>query len=449
MLRASATSSTPAREPRSDPRPLVLLFLVSLALRVAYVWVTQGIDARPVSDSLQIDTIAWNLARGAGFSYDGANGPYPTSFVPPLVPWLTSLLYRIVGHQYFAALLLQCVLGALTPVFTAVLANMLFGGSAGKWAGWLAAVHPLIVFFTGYLLTEATFLSVLTMTLAASAAWLRTPRPGRAFGVGLLWGLATLTRPTALLGTGLVALWAWAPLGLTVAARDRVRQIALLFAGLLVVLAPWSIRNSVIAGRFVPIKTGGPKTFLDANNPEIWNDPLRRGSANDAYQIERYARAFRGRSEVEVDSIASAEAWKFLNAHRGEWGAMAAVKLARFWRVSTEGGGTGSWQDARSPLTRLLRFFDPLALWSAFVLPLALWGALRSLAGPRRWFQSIALAFIVYFTVIGVVFWGSLRMRAPVEPLVLILAAAGIEDVRRRLLGRSRGIRVIEGGRRA
>jgi len=32
------------------------------------------------------------------------------------VPWLTSLLYHFVGHRYLAALLLQCVIGALIPL---------------------------------------------------------------------------------------------------------------------------------------------------------------------------------------------------------------------------------------------------------------------------------------------------------------------------------------------
>jgi len=240
------------------------------------------------------------------------------------------------------------------------------------------------------------------------------------------------------------------PLGLTVSGRDRIRQIALVAVGLAVVLAPWSLRNSVVAGRFVPLKTGGAKTFLDSNNPVIWNDPVRRGSANDAYQLEPYATLFKGRSEVEIDSISNAEAWKFLNAHRAEWPAMLGAKLSRFWRLRAEGGGTGSWQDERSPLTKLLRVLDPLLVWSLLTLPFALWGAARSLSGPRRWFQAIALGLILYFTLIGTLFWGSLRMRVPIEPLVVLLAAAGFDDLRRRALARSRGLRVVEGrGRNA
>jgi len=104
MLRSpEPTPRSRPKRPRVSPGPYLVLFLVSLALRLLYVWATQGPHATPVSDSLQIDKVAWNLARGAGFSFDGANGPYPTGIVPPVVPWVTSLLYRVTGHWYFGA----------------------------------------------------------------------------------------------------------------------------------------------------------------------------------------------------------------------------------------------------------------------------------------------------------------------------------------------------------
>ena len=65
-------------------------------------------------------------------------------------------------------------------------------------AGWLAVANPLLVFFSGYLLTESLFCVMVLAALLASVEWLKTPRPGRAFGAGVLWGLACLTRPTAI-----------------------------------------------------------------------------------------------------------------------------------------------------------------------------------------------------------------------------------------------------------
>src|SRR6185503_2281317 len=176
----------PIQRRRSD-RPKIepvwlLVFLVALVLRVGYAWLAAGPDATPSSDPATYDTVAWNLAQGAGFSLDAAAGHYPTAFVPPVLPWVTSLLYRTIGHRYFAAILLQCVFGALVPLLLAVFAGALFGGTVARWSAWVAAVSPLLVFFSGYLLTEALFCATLLLALVFSTEWIKTPRPARALG---------------------------------------------------------------------------------------------------------------------------------------------------------------------------------------------------------------------------------------------------------------------------
>ena len=155
------------------------MLVVAVGLRVAYAWLAVGPGAQPFSDPAEYDTVAWNLARGAGFALESAAGPYPTAFVPPVLPWLVSLLYRAVGHQYFAAVLLVAVLGGLLPLLLAALGNRVFGPAVGRLAGWLATVHPLLVFFSGYLLTEIPFAVALLLALLLTAEWVKTPRPGR------------------------------------------------------------------------------------------------------------------------------------------------------------------------------------------------------------------------------------------------------------------------------
>src|SRR5689334_22262435 len=90
-------------------RETLALFVVALVLRVAYAWLVHGTAAVPSSDSATYDTIGWNLARGVGFQLMGAAAPYPTAFVPPVLPWVLSLLYRAAGHSFFAAVILMCV----------------------------------------------------------------------------------------------------------------------------------------------------------------------------------------------------------------------------------------------------------------------------------------------------------------------------------------------------
>jgi len=77
--------------------------------------------------------------------------------------------------------------------------------------------------------------------------------------------------------------------------------------------------------------------------------------------------------------------------------------------------------------------------WWALLLPLALWGVARVLRGARRIFQSYPLVMIGILAAAAFVLWGSFFARLPIEPLVVLFAAAGGEDAWRRW--RTRGAR--------
>src|SRR5205809_159782 len=85
-------------------------------------------------------------------------------------------------------------------------------------------IYAWLVRFCCDLLPETAFTALMLVAFTASAAWVKAPRPGRALGVGLTWGVASLARPAALLLPVVVAAWAWVPVGLTVPARERMRQ---------------------------------------------------------------------------------------------------------------------------------------------------------------------------------------------------------------------------------
>lgn len=419
------------------------MFAVALLLRVAYAWLVHGPAAEPSSDSLTYDTIAWSLARGLGFQLMGANAPYPTAFVPPALPWAMSLLYRAAGHSFFAAVLLMCVFGALVPPLVRLLGRTMFGPAIGNWAGWLAAVHPLMVFFSGYVMTESLFSVMLLLALLASVSWIKQPLAGRAFWSGALWGAASLTRPTALPLALVVAVWAWGPLGLALAPGERRRQLALLLLGVALAVAPWTLRNAAAMHAFVPITTGGGRSLLDANNPVVWDDDDRRGGAIGVLSTEPWATRFRGLSEVELDRRAGREAVAFLRSRVTDWPRNALAKFARYWRWTALTPSTGAWASGRAGLASRLQRLDPLLPWSILFFPLAAWGLARTLRGTRRHFQLLPLWIVAASTLGTLVYWGALRLRVPIEPLVTLYAAAGVADIAWRVRVRRAGLALI------
>ena len=430
--------------PLLAPSPETLaLFGVALVLRVAYAWLLHGSAPVPSSDSVNFDTIAWNLARGVGFALGSGDAHYPTAFEPPALPWAVSLLYRATGHSFFAAVMLMCVFGALVPPLLRQLGRAMFGPAVGSWAGWLAVFHPLLIFFSGYVLTESLYSVTLLLAELASAAWVKQARRGQAFWSGALWGAATLTRPTALPLAMIVGVWAWWPLGLALAPGERRRQISLLLLGLVLCLAPWTIRNAASMHAFVPLTSGGGRALLDSNNPVIWDDDARRGGATMVLGTEPWATRFRGLSEVEVDRAAGREAIAFLRSRVADWPRNALAKFARYWRWTALTPSTGTWASSSASLASRLQRLDPLLPWSIIIFPLAGWGLTRTLRGTHRHFQLLPLWIVAASTIMALVFWGGLRLRVPFEPLVTLYAAAGAADIAWRVRMRRAGLALV------
>src|SRR6185436_4942208 len=86
-------------------------------------------------------------------------------------------------------LLVFAVVGSLAPLAAAALGASMFGGQVGRWAAIACAVDPILVWADP---GAATAASATALAALATAAWVRTPRPGRALGVGIAWGFAVL-----------------------------------------------------------------------------------------------------------------------------------------------------------------------------------------------------------------------------------------------------------------
>lgn len=438
MLRAPEFSE-PRRKPRrqSRPGPWLLLFSAALAVRVAFVFLGPAASAAPPPT----DRIAASLAADRGFALDAR----PTALVPPVTPWLASLGMRALNGAPYATRLLASVIGALVPLLVAGLGAMMFGAGIGRLAGWVTAASPLLIGFTGVAPIETIAGVLLLAALLLSAAWIRTPRPGRALGVGLAWGVASLAQEFVLPLVLLVAAWAWVPLGLTVLPRDRVRQLVLVVLGLAVVIGPWTLRNATQMRAFVPISTGAGLDLIGADNARAWSDPALRGGAIEASAVTPPLPT--DLAEPARDAVAKRLALDFATARGSEWPAVALARLAHLLQPIDRGDAADPARPPGPLFPGVPRVLDPLLLSSLLLLPLAFWGAARALAGERRWYQSLALLPLLHVAIVAVGVYGAQRRRVPIEPLVALLAAAGFEHLRRRVRGRAHGLHVIRSDR--
>lgn len=399
---------------------LLCILLGALAVRVAagYWWehrLPGGAKfAFPDSEAY------WELARAVA---DG--GPYELNperrvFRTPGYPVLLASLFCLAGDQPpgLWARWLGAVMGMLAVGGVVALTGLLFDRSAALLAGAVAAVYPDAISMSTFVLSEAPFCPLMLLQLCLwTLAW-RSPSRRRqaawALAGGVAAGLATLMRPSWLLFTPLAAAIA------VLDPRDRRRAVWLglwLIMGLAVAMAPWWVRNWHVTGRCVPTTLQVGESLYDGLNPQATG-------ASDMRFVDEFREQLRaedaqnpaagGRGdcfEARLDRRMRDAAIAWAASHPGRVAQLAAIKFIRIWNI---------WPNEASFRNWTFR----LVLAAAYlpVLVLGLWGVWRT-AG-RGWPYVLCVLPAVYFTLLHVVFVGSIRYRQPAI-LVLIVPAAG------------------------
>lgn len=392
---------------------------VAFVARVLYVGVGPGFAVQPYSDSVDYHRLAVHLAHGLGFTLGQEGSLYPTTFRPPLLPALVAPFYALFGPHYMVALVVQAAFGALTVPVVAALAAETVGPRPARVTSPLVALWPVLVFFASALGTETLALLLVAVSLLLAVRTFRRGGVVLALGAGLAFGLAALARPTAL--PLAAAAWAWL---LALAPRPfgaRARETTVLALGVALCVLPWTLRNRAVTGRPVLVTSGGGAALFDSNNPIVVSDPARHGGALSLREVEPWRAQFRGHDEVGIDSLSAVFARTWLSQHRALWPRLVAWKLARFFRLTGEGGVSGRPAHGgplRDPV------FWSWGLLAAFVLV----GGVRAAMHPRAAPFALALAVFVQ-ALLAAVYWGSLRMRAPVEPELIVLGAWSLADL--------------------
>ena len=383
-----------------------LLFGVAALCRLSYlVW---GPEVAP-QDTADYDEIARNLLVGRGFvAQENWFGHELRSWRPPLYPLFLAGIYSLVGYSHLAVKVVQSLIGSGTVVLIYCLARHLHSRAA-LWAGVAACVYGPLVASSNEVMSETvyTFLVVLAVYLLVDTS----QRPGASWplpvdGValaGVAIGLAALTRPVGLL------LW---PAALVVdairgpgrwgdggGARRRWMIRALwITGGLVLTVSPWTIRNYTVHGAFVPISTQGGFIFARSNAA----DPDWR--VEHGWRIE--SQVFEAiPSEVERDRAWFRQGLAAIADHPGTYLRLVAERFLRFWY-----------------------FLRPdYNFWYMLVLPFAGLGCARYWRSQGYDLLSgfMALSLIVFCTIL----YGSTRFRLPMEPFLLLFAAAWLRDL--------------------
>jgi hypothetical protein len=365
--------------------------------------------------------------------------PLPNSFRPPLLPLALAGLLTL-GWGTIALGVLQIVLGTASVALTLLAGKRLGLGRLSLVAAALVACDPLLIAYTTFPMTETLFtFLVIALVTAAIRNSLSVANPerfglsvGRAAVVALLFGACALCRPTIWPTALLAGAWlGWESLRTRRLPRQLILSATVAALTCAALVAPWAIRNYKILGSPVVTTTHGGYTLLLGNNPEffrhvaerplteLWSDRepdrfqqawLTRLTAQRQREIGYHA------DEVAQNQWMYQQAWKSIAAQPGLFLRACALRFVLFWNVVP-------LLPSRSTLPQSVVW----ALCAGYVAELILFVVgLVSLVRTwdRRW--VLPLCVILNFTLAHLVYWSNMRMRAPLVPLIALVAAYGL-----------------------
>jgi hypothetical protein len=422
---------------------LPILLLIALALRIGWV-AMQPADAASLEglpDQVEYMSLAKSFLAGQELRF--LDRRFEQVVYAYRMPGYPAFL-AACGAQISIARIAQAVLDASNVFAVWLLARMLVPRGSARFVGRIAAaivaINPFLIFFTGLLLSDTVYTAVLCwgMVLMLAGARggtfasepdpdddvepaVRIPRRRPLMGT-LLWLIgAAILAASGLIRPSAILLGPFLAVAIALAGRPldrsqpgfRVRwplppaTTMVLFTA--VVLFPWAYRNSRMIHRWVWTTTNAGVTLYDGWNPDA------TGASDQTVllalpQIKAMTEAERSDYLADRASSWAREDWK-------RSAKLALLKAGRTWSPLPLSAEYGDWKH------RLVGFL--------FSVPLDLLALLGIFRGRmRRSAKLLLLTPVIYFTVVHMATVGSLRYRLPLEPIVALLAAAGVGALR-------------------
>jgi hypothetical protein len=415
---------------------VVMLMAVGIAAR-AGVQVVQ-------SESLTTDRDAY-LALAETFQDSGVyarpGSDIPTAYRPPLYPILlaaaTSILPPGVAVSVINLLASAVIIGGTYLLARALSLDEL----PALFAAAIVTFDPLLIWSSKDAMTELVFTAIMTVTLCLTARVDQSGEPAARWGLlaGGFFGLAGLCRPTALpwmiCWLAMIVIPSQRKTGSTTvpikstrfgSPRRQFAVTAVAVSGVIVGL--WGLRNLWQMDRFLVTTTHGGYTLLLGNNPTFDRDVLQTpphvwpGDSLIAWQAELERRQRRDlgdnfHSELAVDRWCRDEAIRWISSHPTRFVAAAGYRMRSLWSPGPRGPEAAG-------LPTVIRL--PVAAWSLGLFALAACGLIGLIRDPRRARWWPLLAWVAVVVGIHLFYWADARMRAPIQPILAVLAARAV-----------------------
>jgi 4-amino-4-deoxy-L-arabinose transferase-like glycosyltransferase len=365
--------------------------------RLIVIFVFFG-DYAPEDDAMHWHIMAQNILNGRGLIVDEDKMAYRM----PLPGLYFATIYAVFAPSVRAVQIGNTFLGVATVWLVYDLVRRIFGVMSARWSALFVSFYPLLLFYTAHLYSETPV--IFLIALALWLVWVLRDHTPIAFAlVGIVLGLAVLTRQTALPVAVLISLWHLVPCRRGELLR-HLSQALILLVFLALTITPWMVRNYLVMGRFVPLSSQAGSSFWIANNP------LADGTGvEDESKILRVPQVD-ALSETERGAAYQKLAIQFIRENPLRFAELTLYRLRYFWHLGYHGEGPAE--------VVFLVIYVPLLGLAA----MGIWKGWRLDRNAVLLLLTVPLAL----TAVHMVFLPVGRYRLPAELILCIFAGVGL-----------------------
>ena len=405
-------------EDRYGPwKQIAAVVVIVQIIQIALLWNDLSVTG-PIIDSYDFHSEASRIALGRVPLHQ----PY---FQSPLLPWLLSIVYRILGTSPRNSLFLQAILTVVIAWEVYALARRVLSPKAAVLAGCSVAFYGPLLFFDAQI-TSAPLdvVTALGMLVLATRLDARSSLRDHAI-LGVVAGFAIAARGTIAPFALFVALW---PLLLNRPRwKEGLRPTAVIAGGLVLGLLPVAFANWERSGHFVFTTANVGLNLWIGNNPDIAaTTALRPGHAWEHLLFEPARNGALGLFEQSVYLRNKALAWMVHNPVEALKN--FALKLGDNFngleipRNLDTYGVLGRTSVTAALLWEIPYFRFPFGL----VLPLATLGLAARWKDPTRATQTRLTAAMVLLNALGIIlFFPCGRYRLAIDIALIVPAVDG------------------------
>lgn len=349
---------------QNDRRALISIYLIALIIRVAIIvaaaW-NRGIHFENAQ-------IAEYIISGQGYNWDWYKSipPQPTAILPPIYTYFLAFFMAVFANPARLIYFSQAILNSLGIIPGFYLGKFLADRKTGVVTAGLFALFPEMAYAPTKMISEPLALPLVILVVFL---YLRIKKRSEEdnsvrgfFWLGLLMGVAALVKMS------IAFIFLSCVLGLLFSRginRLSTRSMILMGIGFVIAVSPWTIRNTIVFDRFVPLRTMYGFNLWRGNHPgatgtpRINPDETVESALDPEYQ--KYIDENHPQTELELDKFYYDEAVRFIKENPGEFVWLTIKRIVYFITF-----------DPTHPLTRNVVYLGG----HLFLLLFGIWGAI-------------------------------------------------------------------------